>query len=535
MGKEDAELRIVQLKEQIGATRMKNTEKSLEYCEELKRIAEETKDKALLGYVYFHIGLSYYILNKSEEMFHNIAEALGYLNETKQWSLVARSYNLMAIMSIAKGNISVGMDYYLNGINYCKQYKLDDIIGSFYVNLGVLYQENSLYFEALDYFERALKLYGNEPGQYTPRKTMIYTNLAACYMHRGNLGKTRMFMEKLDIECMPHYDDEDYVYVDCMKVEFFHACGDVKLTNHYIEEIRQRIQSDMPIMEIFDDLYHFCNVLLTIGRNDVLPEIISRLESAAKNTEIANIQRKLSSLKMKYYEKNGMEKEAAVEGIHFYELTERMEKDSQSMIANMLYVRNCLERENERRKQMELLEQELRIKSETDPLTKLANRYRLNDYSEKLLEDCLKRQAPLAFEILDVDYFKEFNDNYGHLAGDECICRVAELIRGMEDEHIFCARYGGDEFIILYHDMSLEEVGKKVAGLRQEVMKLNIRHEYSQTADCVTLSQGVCYDIPRQGNKNWDFLHAADDMLYKIKRKGRNDFIIGNIYTEVII
>ena len=55
MGKEDAELRIVQLKEQIGATRMKNTEKSLEYCEELKRIAEETKDKALLGCVYFHI------------------------------------------------------------------------------------------------------------------------------------------------------------------------------------------------------------------------------------------------------------------------------------------------------------------------------------------------------------------------------------------------------------------------------------------------------------------------------------------------
>ena len=531
---DDVEQRIVQLKEMIGATRMQNTEKSLEYCQELKKIAEDLKDSSLLGYVYFHIGMSYYILSKSEEMFCNIAKALEYLNESKQWNLVARSYNLMAIMSVARGNVSVGMDYYLSGIHYCRQHKLDDVIGSFYVNLGVLYQENGLHKEALNYFEQALALYGSSPDHYTPRKTMIYTNLAVCYMHSGSLDRTRMYIEKLDIECMPHYEDEDYVYVDCLKVEFYYICGEVRLMNQFIEEIRSRIQSDMTIMEIFEDLYHLCSILLDVGRLDVLPEIITRLETAAKNAEIANIQRKLSSLKMKYYKKKNMTIEAAREGIRFYELTEVMEKESQSMISNMLYVRNCLERENERHKQLELREQELRIKSETDPLTKLANRYRLNDYSEELLEDCVKRQTPMAFEILDVDYFKEFNDNYGHLTGDECICKVAELIQNMENDRIFCARYGGDEFIILYHDMSLEEVRAKAARLRQDVLNLKIPHEFSKNSDFVTLSQGICYDIPQEENKNWDFLHAADMMLYQIKRKGRNDFAVGNLSVEEI-
>lgn len=104
------------------------------------------------------------------------------------------------------------------------------------------------------------------------------------------------------------------------------------------------------------------------------------------------------------------------------------------MVANMLYVRNSLECANEKRKKLEEVTLELVKKSETDPLTNLANRYRLSDYSEKVLEDCLANGQPLSFEILDIDYFKQYNDNYGHQAGDECVKAVANLLRGMENE-----------------------------------------------------------------------------------------------------
>ena len=80
-------------------------------------------------------------------------------------------------------------------------------------------------------------------------------------------------------------------------------------------------------------------------------------------------------------------------------------------------------------------------------MTGLANRYRLNAYSEKVLDYCYEHRLPLAMEILDIDFFKQYNDNYGHQQGDECIIAIADELKKMEDGQTFCARYGGDEFM----------------------------------------------------------------------------------------
>ena len=136
-----------------------------------------------------------------------------------------------------------------------------------------------------------------------------------------------------------------------------------------------------------------------------------------------------------------------------------MEKEKQAMIANMLDVRESLERANKKRREMEEANIRLLEKSETDALTRLANRFRLNDYLDQVFEKALSEQTPLAMEILDIDYFKQYNDNYGHQAGDECIKRIAKQLELMQNDMIFCARYGGDEFIILYQNMRRRDCG----------------------------------------------------------------------------
>ena len=77
--------------------------------------------------------------------------------------------------------------------------------------------------------------------------------------------------------------------------------------------------------------------------------------------------------------------------------------------------------------------------------------------------------------------------------------------------------------------MTEEEVRHAAEGLRQRIMDLAIRHAYSQTMSIVTISQGICYDIPKDDTKSWDFLHAADAMLYHVKKKSRNDLAIGHL------
>lgn len=122
---------------------------------------------------------------------------------------------------------------------------------------------------------------------------------------------------------------------------------------------------------------------------------------------------------------------------------------------------------------------------------------------------------------------KEYNDNYGHQAGDECIQAIASLLKKMEeDETVFCARYGGDEFIIIYSGVEAEDVRKRAEQLRQDVIGLQMVHEYSKVYPYVTISQGICQAIPISGNKSWDFLHEADEMLYNVKRSQRNSICV---------
>jgi len=127
------------------------------------------------------------------------------------------------------------------------------------------------------------------------------------------------------------------------------------------------------------------------------------------------------------------------------------------MIANMLSVRRSLEHANEKRREMEKANERLLEKSETDPLTRLANRFRLNDYLERAFERARDDQRAFAVEILDIDYFKEYNDNYGHQAGDACIVAIADELRKMQSRDTFCARYGGDD---VYHYLRVQDGGR---------------------------------------------------------------------------
>lgn len=508
-----------------------DTARVLECCAEIEEYARKTDDVRLLGFAYYYRGANYYMLNDSQNMSLNIAKAIGYLDQSGQWELVGRSYNLLAIMSVNKGNPSLAVDYYLTGLNYCARYGVNKVESMIEMNLGYLYLENKVFREAQHYFGRAYQNYMNTPEdkRRITSLIMIYSNLATCYIQRGNPEGAREYLEKLDGECRPYFKNMDYIYVGCMKTKYYQLSGETALRDACIDDIRQRLSDKVLILDLFDDLYDFGGLMLDIGREDVLLELLDQLEETVEQTGIANLQRKLLSLKIRYYDKHHKEAEFLQASGRYYHLSEKIEMDNRSMVANMLYVRNSLECANEKRKKLEEVTLELVKKSETDPLTNLANRYRLSDYSEKVLEDCLANGRPLSFEILDIDYFKQYNDNYGHQAGDECVKAVAGLLRKMENDRIFCARYGGDEFIIIYNGMSAEEVLERAEKLRQDVMGLKIEHQYSKVHPTVTISQGICHSIPKHGNKNWDFLHAADTLLYQVKKKNRNSLCIGDI------
>jgi diguanylate cyclase (GGDEF)-like protein len=179
------------------------------------------------------------------------------------------------------------------------------------------------------------------------------------------------------------------------------------------------------------------------------------------------------------------------------------------------------------KKRLEQANDKLRILSNYDDLTNLPNRRYLFKYLEKEINLSFRQKKPLTLIIIDIDYFKEYNDNYGHIKGDHCLKIVAQLLNSsLKRKSDFVARYGGDEFIIILPNTEKQGAINIINDIKQAMNFESIEHNYSQTVPRVTLSIGGHTTFGYKKYKPEILIKEADDSLYWIKNQGRNDFLV---------
>lgn len=528
--------KIESYKKIVLESRRNDNDRVLEYCHKIIELADETSDEDALGFAYFYIGEVEYLTNSIDEMFGSMLSALRYLGNSGQWCLAARVYNVMGITSVSRGNTVAAMEYYMSGLYICEEHDVKSVQSSIELNLGYLYLDAGVYKEAEEYFLKAYNEYVRTPAEKRRNETltMIYTNLATCHLLADELDKAKEYIGKLKDECQASFSNMDYIYVECLEVRFHHICGDCESRDKIINDVKRRLSGNVLIMDIFDDIYDFCNLMIEIDRLDVLQEIIERLDEPIKKTQINNLKRKFLTLKIKLYMKNGDKEACDGALVSFFDLSEKLEEDKQKMIASILHVRNSVDKMKDKQRVLEAEKLKLLERSETDQLTGIANRYRLVQYAQSSLAKCKKERIPLAYEVLDIDYFKQYNDTYGHQAGDECIKAVAGILADIQNDSIFAARYGGDEFVVIYVGMSVEEVVRTAEVLKRRVQELGSVYKGAGVDVGVTISQGICHCIPEEDSKDRDYLYSADIMLYNVKRKKRNGICVGDLSGKEI-
>ena len=161
--------------------------------------------------------------------------------------------------------------------------------------------------------------------------------------------------------------------------------------------------------------------------------------------------------------------------------------------------------------------------STTDGLTGLANRRRLDEVLDREWQRCLRDHAPLSLVLMDIDCFKEFNDHYGHLAGDDCLREVANVVASaLKRPGDLAARYGGEEFICVLPATEARGAETLAHRIREGIKEIAIPHDFSPAADHVTLSYGAASLIPHEDQTPANLLQLADDLLYTAKQNGRN-------------
>ena len=161
--------------------------------------------------------------------------------------------------------------------------------------------------------------------------------------------------------------------------------------------------------------------------------------------------------------------------------------------------------------------------AERDGMTGLYNRRIFDDYVERLWRQSRREGAAVAIIFVDIDFFKPYNDLYGHQAGDDCLKKVAKCIaRGAKRPFDFAARYGGEEFVLVLYGPPEEYARTVPEQIRRDVIELAIPHAASQVAKHVTVSVGFALASPETTRSLAGAIQTADEALYQAKREGRN-------------
>jgi len=162
-----------------------------------------------------------------------------------------------------------------------------------------------------------------------------------------------------------------------------------------------------------------------------------------------------------------------------------------------------------------------------DGLTGIQNRRMFDQHIRRVWQQGVRNQQRVAVLLVDIDCFKDYNDRYGHQAGDECLRAVAVCLSQCARRPLdFVARYGGEEFAVVLYEASHEYVAEVLTRIQRSIAELNIPHEASRVASRLTVSIGAAFVLPIDSRTLEGLIQLADEALYSAKEQGRNRVIV---------
>ncbi len=518
---------VVLLNEEMLTERAKMSGSFITSCNKLLKRAKEIDDTNLLGYSYYYLADAYYLLSTDYRKFNtNLLKAIEYLQICGDNEHLARCYNLLGIDALNHGNPELALDFFLTGLKHSEGLAKSSIPGFIQFNIGQIYFDNGDVKQALTHIRAAYK-----GIRRNKKDSLYYRNLLYCYCFQADcyiiLDKRESVAKCIQgIEQLEQADDvnvelfQDLPILD-IKMRGYHYLGETDLYEKYADMLSYQLQNNKFPLDSMEDLYMICRFFMKVGRLGEVKRIIKNAERSLDDLNIPNLRKGHAKLRVEFCEKMEDEKGKNAALLDYYNASLEQEKESISNYKFFMNIRNRLasiEKEN-----VMLIK-----RAETDPLTGLGNRYSLNKFADTAFEEAYANQYSLAVEILDVDNFKHYNDTYGHQIGDMCLKQISEVIGSIcaSKPGVHAFRYGGDEFVLIYENMTDEQIMECATSLRDQVSSLRFDGRRNSKGPYVTISQGIRNSIPSETNKLWDYMYAADNALYDVKEHKKGEVVL---------
>ncbi|MBR0172096.1 MAG: GGDEF domain-containing protein [Lachnospiraceae bacterium] len=499
----------------------------------LKKTATALGDSYLLGFTYYHSAFAkYYYKEDHGDFTADLARAAKHLVNSGDHALLARVFNFIAVDAHAYGCYHIAYDYYMNAMQEIRSVGDAVVEGVLETNLALVFFELDDLKQAKKHSRAALKLLSGRETDVTHVAPRIRAYLNEAFIRlesreedaaRAAFGKAERLNDRHAIFGQNRYVIPQLI----LRIRFALRDNSAQDLHLALASLVSCFAEEMAIVEYMPDVDRICRALLKENELTACGQIIDVVNERLKSSRNAHAMRIFNELKVDHYTACGntrMLKKALAEQ---EEMLAAQHTDINSVYR---YTLDLVRLDNElRNAQIRASRENIHLKKRAyhDALTGIANRHMLTKMLEGAFERARDARTLLGIEVLDIDCLKEYNDTYGHSEGDTCIIRIASEINRISEEHlpqnaaVFCGRYGGDEFLLIYEGMDRERILSLAGLLTERIAQLAIPNINASVAPVVTISQGLCIDVPGLKSKVWDYLSAADKAMYSVKSASR--------------
>ena len=509
--------------------RFDDPKRAYDICREILDHGIQEEEWYEVAYAYLYMGDTLLSLGRMSEaidcmlMGEKIQKKYGYDD------LLMKGYNITAIIYMVQSDNLLALDYYYKAMEIAKKHKNYVMLGMIYNNIGVLIYNNGDAVAAAEYFEKGIEIShmkGEEDEGLVYNECQSYVNISGKYIELGDYMKAKEYLDKAVKEHKCDYIRIARINIIAAYAIVYYRMSEYELAYRECMKIFDDEHSTFFEIESYIDYTDIAGVLVDMGYTKDAKRLLKIMEKVCEK-EYTNARRK--ELCIRYIELYSKENNKEMSNYwckEYYKVSEKCYEELRKTIITSIDNRQKLE--DERVINIELSEdnKELVKESQYDELTGINNRYGLTKEYNILNEEAYMNGYSICLAIFDIDYFKIYNDSYGHLAGDECLKSVANILKKCAGKEYYKVRYGGDEFIIMGINKSDNELKQFVDRLFDAMAKAHIKFGEHPLSDRVTISLGAVNVSAGEEYDISEFIHSADSALYKVKQNGKNSYYI---------
>lgn len=481
---------------------------------------KETNNAVLIGAANYILGLiDFRSGSRNNMMLAYALKAVAMFNESTDYEMVVRTNNLLGIAYSAMEEYSLALNAYNTALEVVKKHRITKYKNVIANNMVEAYSLLGDIERAIRYAERTVKDIKRTKDNSYSLLAVLEINLSEFYETNGQYDKALEALK--EVKEYLKYDDRpiDNASYLSRSASVYYSKGNVKKGNEFADKMVELLNKGVDSYELHRDYEKIALKQIELGEYDRADVIGEFLWKYAEKTKMSLDQIVASRVQVAYFDKIGVDEQSLK---HYRVLNECYMAREKELKSSQLVVEKKTEALN---KEMQGFIRELNKREkllEREPLTKLLNRNALSKVMNEFVDEAKEKGKKVGAVFIDVDFFKQFNDTYGHAKGDECLKKVAAICSAEENSNVKFARYGGDEFFGIvygYSDEKLAEMAKRIA---KTVAYHKIAHKMNPKGGKVTLSIGVLNMDVSHGGSLIDIVNYSDKALYHAKDKGKN-------------